>query len=443
LVHARHCTEFALGWRQVHWGWLFLPWHRAYLFFLERLLADRLGKDGAKFALPYWDWEYHKEIPNTKWRADRKISSPFFGFNLKTDSLNDPDRANLALWDGYRFPSLEKPRMDPNNEPSSSTNTWRKHTQSTLNAIRPSSIKDILGYPEFDVFGGLPLNNPTDSRGQGLLEQLPHNLMHDWVGARYGNYRDMGTLRCASLDPVFNLHHANIDRIWSLYKDNAGQPMLPGDVGNWYQQWFNFRDVDGKMKSVTVEDTVRNMKNVVYREPQEQGPRQTHRTLVAVAATLPKDSPQRGQSITVIDSPKATQGEPITLSAASREKSLATLQTRGSQEPTRSLLVFELGDLQYEGKFYVRVFVNKEDADSRTSIEDEHFVGLFGALDSHAAHGGERPKATTIFRIPLSRSVSNFYKVAPPGKSFTIRLVPVDPSKKFSFTVKKVSLKVY
>ena len=79
IVHARHCTQQSQGWRQVHWGWLFLPWHRAYLFFLERQLAQVItkvfGEDGSKFAFPYWDWEYHKGIPNTKWRADRKISN--------------------------------------------------------------------------------------------------------------------------------------------------------------------------------------------------------------------------------------------------------------------------------------------------------------------------------------------------------------------------------
>ena len=163
-IHALHCTQQSEGWRQVHWGWLFLPWHRGYLFFLERQLARIIttvfGEDGSKFALPYWDWEYHKEIPNTRWRAERNIPSPFFGFDLTVDTLNDFKmrgkvklNSNLGLWDGNRFPTVERPRMDPNNEKPSATNTWRKHTQTIINATSPSSIKDFLGYPEFEIFG--------------------------------------------------------------------------------------------------------------------------------------------------------------------------------------------------------------------------------------------------------------------------------------------------
>jgi hypothetical protein len=99
-IHALHCTQQSQGWRQVHWGWLFLPWHRCYLFFLERHLANvlkALGKDGSQFALPYWDWEYRRAIPNTRWRAERGIPSPFFAFDLTVDTLSDPTPYNLAL----------------------------------------------------------------------------------------------------------------------------------------------------------------------------------------------------------------------------------------------------------------------------------------------------------------------------------------------------------
>jgi polyphenol oxidase len=43
----------------VHHNWLFLPWHRAYLYFHERILAMLLEKHrGVRdFALPYWDWD--------------------------------------------------------------------------------------------------------------------------------------------------------------------------------------------------------------------------------------------------------------------------------------------------------------------------------------------------------------------------------------------------
>jgi len=57
-----------------------------------------------------------------------------------------------------------------------------------------------------------------------VLEQYPHNNGHDWVGSRQGKNRDMGTLRYAALDPIFFMHHGNIDRIWSLYKLTQPDP---------------------------------------------------------------------------------------------------------------------------------------------------------------------------------------------------------------------------
>jgi hypothetical protein len=55
-IHYKHCTAFDADHPQVHWGDHFLPWHRGYLFFLERLLGNslnQLGLDGNKFAFPY------------------------------------------------------------------------------------------------------------------------------------------------------------------------------------------------------------------------------------------------------------------------------------------------------------------------------------------------------------------------------------------------------
>ncbi|MEM8712198.1 MAG: tyrosinase family protein, partial [Planctomycetota bacterium] len=52
LVHLMDCP---------HGNWWFLPWHRGYLGWLERTLRA-LSNDPA-FALPYWDWTAHMEVP--------------------------------------------------------------------------------------------------------------------------------------------------------------------------------------------------------------------------------------------------------------------------------------------------------------------------------------------------------------------------------------------
>jgi polyphenol oxidase len=39
----------------VHFSWIFAPWHRMYIYFYERALGQLIGDD--TFALPFWNWD--------------------------------------------------------------------------------------------------------------------------------------------------------------------------------------------------------------------------------------------------------------------------------------------------------------------------------------------------------------------------------------------------
>src|SRR5437868_5340320 len=49
-----HCYNCSGGDIEIHNGWWFFPWHRAYLYFHERILAKLA--DDPNLTLPYWDW---------------------------------------------------------------------------------------------------------------------------------------------------------------------------------------------------------------------------------------------------------------------------------------------------------------------------------------------------------------------------------------------------
>ena len=62
----------------------------------------------------------------------------------------------------------------------------------------------------------------------GNFESNPHDLVHVYVGWRisdtnYGLMADPGT---AALDPIFYLHHGNIDRMWEVW-NASGNPIRP------------------------------------------------------------------------------------------------------------------------------------------------------------------------------------------------------------------------
>jgi polyphenol oxidase len=65
----------------VHFSWIFAPWHRMYIYFYERALGDLIGDD--TFALPYWSWD----TP-----AGMGIPAVFKGVSTAENPLFDPYR---------------------------------------------------------------------------------------------------------------------------------------------------------------------------------------------------------------------------------------------------------------------------------------------------------------------------------------------------------------
>jgi tyrosinase len=62
------------------------------------------------------------------------------------------------------------------------------------------------------------------------LENGPHGEVHVEVGTVNGVREAMADIRVSPADPIFWLHHAQIDRLWSLWQvQNPGQnPTLSG-----------------------------------------------------------------------------------------------------------------------------------------------------------------------------------------------------------------------
>jgi tyrosinase len=144
----------------------FLPWHRVYLFELERMLKT----SGSHIAIPYWDWANDHSIP--QWLSD---FTPTIIVNKKSIKVTRNPGAS-----GDVLP-----------------------TQPDVDVVEQKTT--------FDIFE------------QGLEFDL-HNVIHRWVG---GNMSDLSK---APSDPIFWLHHANVDRLWTKWQEsNTGKnPELTG-----------------------------------------------------------------------------------------------------------------------------------------------------------------------------------------------------------------------
>jgi tyrosinase len=162
----------------------FLAWHRWFLLYFEKELRSQSVTGAAKIQLPYWDWtsQYYTSSPQ-----DNSKSSPLWSSFLPNSTFN------ASPWSLGRTTS----------------------TTEVLPSV--SAIGTILLMP-----GGTTTNFFSSGSGfSGVLEGDPHNTGHRWVGG------DM-VQRWSPEDPIFFLHHANVDRIWQ-YWTNIGNSTVYAD----------------------------------------------------------------------------------------------------------------------------------------------------------------------------------------------------------------------
>jgi hypothetical protein len=212
----------------------FLPWHRAYTYYFERIL--RVHTEDNEFALPYWNYT----DPDPAKRANRKFPKEF-GIehldgdlsNEKEDNINPlyhPDRD--FFFTGYEHP-LALGRMP-----------LLELTDQAVDISLPMGTDVFFGLTEREGLGGAVAD---ESRGtRGLLESFPHDPIHRAVGGVIGETTGaMASPPTAGFDPIFPVHHANIDRLWTEWALMPGKKWGNFPSAYWFNErpWF-FYDVD-------------------------------------------------------------------------------------------------------------------------------------------------------------------------------------------------------
>ncbi|HWX46238.1 MAG TPA: tyrosinase family protein [Solirubrobacteraceae bacterium] len=170
---------------------VFLPWHRAYLYFFELTLRDL--QPGVM--LPWWDWTTDPAIPAAYGKAT---------VGGKSNPLHSAKVDPLALEQGVRSGDRRAPK------------TFR---EPGAEGAPPLPTKA-------EIEGVLALGSFADFTHQ--LEQL-HNNVHVWVGGDRGH---MGDIQFAAFDPIFWAHHAMIDRVWRMWQLRHPQAGVPAALLN-------------------------------------------------------------------------------------------------------------------------------------------------------------------------------------------------------------------
>lgn len=153
---------------------VFPHWHRLYLALVENELLAR----GSCIAVPYWDW--------------------IEPFDVLPPLINDLTYYNPETNKVFPNPFL-KGRIS-----FAATDTQRSPT------------KELFGNRYLYDHALFALEQ-TDFCEFEVHYEVLHNTIHSWIGGP--NKHSMSSLDFAAYDPIFFLHHSNVDRLWAIWQE--------------------------------------------------------------------------------------------------------------------------------------------------------------------------------------------------------------------------------
>jgi tyrosinase len=346
-----------------HFCWFFLPWHRLYLYYFERIVRaaiqtlDEVSEDvKSEWALPYWNYERSaaaRSLPpafRDEKLAGRDEPNPLFIRQRKRGrNQGDPLDANDVRSDIARRPGVFA-------FADGSVGGFAGP------AVGPSHAGEVAG---------------ADS---GELENVPHGSVHVQVGGGSGLPSDpengfMTLFETAGLDPIFWLHHCNIDRLWEMWLGQGDGHANPPAGSPLYTPTFHFHDENGDRVEKSAEFVVDTATNLEYTyeditPPAPPTRRRARRRLTAMsedaAATPPEFVGGTRESIMLAGGEERVSFE--------TSRPTGPLARRGGGRPERVYLRFEGITGQQPGITYA-VYLNLPEDDATEVDPEDYYVG--------------------------------------------------------------------
>ncbi|MFD0345758.1 tyrosinase family protein [Kitasatospora aburaviensis] len=202
-----------------HWNIGFCAWHRKYLREFE--LALQAEVPGV--TIPYWDWADHVGATGKLFHRD------FLG-SLRTGAPAPLTDSVLRA----SVPPAERPAWWPANAPGFPIHPLLEDTFGTSLAQRAGELAAAPGvdHPAGTAGGGSAGVHPFWYfwlvLEQGITGLPTHNTGHNFVGGH------MSSQAFSPNDPVFWLHHANVDRIWATWQAGRLAAVVGSKPSNHY-----------------------------------------------------------------------------------------------------------------------------------------------------------------------------------------------------------------
>lgn len=373
----------------------FLPWHRLYVLYLEKIIRETSGDPD--FALPYWNYGAVFTMPKPFQAAD-----------------------GGSLYEQSRRISLNKGMP----------------IEISAQAVIAKDLKQLSQVHDYQTF-----NNQLNS---GL-----HGFMHDYIGGTDGLFNPiynavidksidpgcvgcgmMGEVPSAGFDPIFWMHHSNVDRLYQNFiTTNPGQDISLAQLNSaqWPYDFFEITKVPpgNKLVKHTMPEVLADISTIDYQYDETASttqPAVNQATKVEMKESSLLSIPAKATA-SLKTPAKFTVDLPVTL------KEISPVPA------SKSRMILEL-DVSYKGSHKGRyeVFVDLPDKLTSTDkVAEQHFVGAISFfVNDPQGKGGNH-----VFRYDITDELA-ISKAE--QKNFALSIIKTHGPEEGEITVNKVTV---
>ncbi|MEM8504890.1 MAG: tyrosinase family protein [Cyanobacteria bacterium P01_D01_bin.1] len=221
----------------------FLPWHRQFLIDFEQALQAV----DPSVTVPYWDWT-DPDALGVMMQAD------FLGTSGQGTFVEIPGRGSLeggevqtstfASWqlnERIHFDAITLESLGPHLLRFSALPPFDAYP------LPQSEIEALFDTDNYEVFNALIEGALVPNEQTEKSDYMPgwalHAFTHSVIGGSLVDWDDwsqgvahqldilgtMDSIPCSPYDPIFWLHHANVDRLWAQWQDqgHSGEDFYP------------------------------------------------------------------------------------------------------------------------------------------------------------------------------------------------------------------------